>query len=89
MGLALTVLGVVVAAASLVGRFRRARGIERQQLRWVALAAGVVSLAAALVLAAMLTETPALYGWGSLSARRSCRWESARRSCATGCMTWT
>ena len=64
MGLALTVLGVVVAAASLVGRFRRARGTERQQLRWVALAAGVVSLAAALVLAAMLTETPALFGWG-------------------------
>jgi hypothetical protein len=53
-----------VAAASLVVRFRRARGTERQQLRWVALAAAVVSLAAALVLAAMLTETPALFGWG-------------------------
>jgi hypothetical protein len=64
MGLAFAVLGVVVAAASLVGRFRRARGTQRQQLRWVALAAGVVSLAAALVLAAMLTETPALFGWG-------------------------
>ena len=64
MGLALTVLGVVVAAASLVGRFRRARGTQRQQLRWMALAAAVVSLAAALVLAAMLTETPALFGWG-------------------------
>jgi hypothetical protein len=62
--LALTVLGVLVAAASLVGRFRHARGPERQQLGWVALAAGVVSLAAALVLAAMLTETPALFGWG-------------------------
>jgi hypothetical protein len=64
VALALTVLGVLVAAASLVGRFRHARGTERQQLRWVALAAGVVSLAAALVLAAMLTETPALFGWG-------------------------
>ena len=64
VALALTVLGVVVAAASLVGRFRRARGIERQQLRWVALAAGVVALAAALVLAAMVTETSALFGWG-------------------------
>jgi hypothetical protein len=30
----------------------------------VSLAAAVVSLAAALVLAAMLTETPALFGWG-------------------------
>jgi hypothetical protein len=48
----------------LVVRFRRARGTERQQLRWVALAAAVVSLAAALVLAAMVTETPALFGWG-------------------------
>jgi hypothetical protein len=64
VALALTVLGVLVAAASLVGRFRRARGTERQQLRWVALATAVVSLAAALVLAAMLTETPALFGLG-------------------------
>jgi hypothetical protein len=64
VALALTVLGVLVAAASLVGRFRRARGTERQQLRWVALAAAVVALAAALVLVAMLTETPALFGWG-------------------------
>jgi hypothetical protein len=64
VALALTVLGVLVAAASLVGRFRRARGTERQQLRWVALAAAAVSLAAALVLAAMLTETAALFGWG-------------------------
>jgi hypothetical protein len=64
VALAVTVLGVLVAAASLVVRFRRARGTERQQLRWVALAAAVVSLAAALVLAAMLTETPALFGWG-------------------------
>jgi hypothetical protein len=32
------------AAASLVIRFRRARGIERQQLRWVAFATVIVSL---------------------------------------------
>jgi hypothetical protein len=64
VALALTVLGVLVAAASMVVRFRRAVGIERHQLRWVALAAAVVSLAAALVLAAMVTETPALFGWG-------------------------
>jgi hypothetical protein len=30
---------LVVAAGSLVGRFRRARGTERQQLRWLAWAA--------------------------------------------------
>jgi hypothetical protein len=64
LALAVTVVGVVVAAASLVGRFRRARATERQQLGWVALAAAVVSLAAALVLAAMVTETPALFGLG-------------------------
>ena len=64
LALALTVLGVGVAAASLLVRFRRARGTERRQLGWVALAAAVVALAAALVLAAMLTETPALFGLG-------------------------
>jgi hypothetical protein len=43
----------VVAAASLVVRFRRARGIERQQLRWVALATVVVALLAVANLAAL------------------------------------
>jgi hypothetical protein len=38
---AFTLLTVPVAAWSLVVRFRRARGVERQQLRWLALAAGV------------------------------------------------
>ena len=64
LALGLTVLGVGVAAASLLVRFRRARGTERRQLGWVALAAAVVALAAALVLAAMVTETPALFGLG-------------------------
>ena len=36
---------VLVAAGSLVIRYRHARGIERQQLRWVALAAGLAPLA--------------------------------------------
>ena len=36
VALAVTALAVVVAAGSLVVRFRRARGVERQQLRWVA-----------------------------------------------------
>jgi hypothetical protein len=34
---------VLVGAASLVGRFRRARGVERLQLRWLALAAALAS----------------------------------------------
>ena len=36
---------LVVGAWSLVGRFRRARGVERQQLRWLALAAGLAAVA--------------------------------------------
>jgi hypothetical protein len=60
VALAVTSLAVVVAAGSLVARFGRARGVERLQLRWVALAAVLVvwvSLAglAALVLGASPT----------------------------------
>jgi hypothetical protein len=35
----------VAATASLIVRFRRARGVERQQLKWLAYAAGVLALA--------------------------------------------
>jgi hypothetical protein len=44
--LAVTVVGLVAAAASLVGRFGHARGVERLQLRWLALAAVLVGLGA-------------------------------------------
>ena len=53
--LAVTVLGILIGAGSLVVRFRRARGIERQQLRWVVLAAaltGVGMLASVVLVAA-------------------------------------
>jgi len=50
---ALAIIAFVVAAASLVVRFRRARGTERQQLRWVALATVVVTLLSVLVLVAL------------------------------------
>jgi hypothetical protein len=53
VALAVTTLAVVVAAGSLVGRFRRARGVERLQLRWVALAALVVVMAGVVVLAGL------------------------------------
>jgi hypothetical protein len=43
----------VAAAASLVGRFRHARGVERLQLRWVALAAVLVGLGAVGVLVSL------------------------------------
>jgi len=48
-GFFLTVAGLVVGAASLVVRFRRARGTERQQLRWLALAAALTGAGAAVV----------------------------------------
>jgi hypothetical protein len=43
----------VVATASLVVRFRRARGVERQQLRWVALGTVLVALLAIVHLTAL------------------------------------
>jgi hypothetical protein len=49
----LTVGGLAVGAWSLVVRFRHARGIERQQLRWIAFAAALTGVAAAVVLAGM------------------------------------
>jgi hypothetical protein len=53
VALAVTTVAVVAAAGSLVGRFRRARGTERLQLRWVALAALLVALAWVVVLAGL------------------------------------
>jgi hypothetical protein len=41
---AVVLLTVPVAAVSLAVRFRRARGLERQQLRWLAFAAGLASV---------------------------------------------
>jgi hypothetical protein len=61
--LAVTVLGILVGAGSLVVRFRRARGVERQQLRWVVLAAALtgVGMLASVVLVAAGNEV--LVGW--------------------------
>jgi hypothetical protein len=57
-GLAVITLAVVAAAGSFVGRFRRARGVERLQLRWLALAALLVVLAGAVVLAGLVIGVP-------------------------------
>jgi hypothetical protein len=61
--LAVTTLAVAVAAASLLVRFRRARGIEHQQLRWVMLAAALMLLAAPVVLIAIALGIPVLLEW--------------------------
>jgi hypothetical protein len=68
---AVTALGLPVAAVSLLLRFRRARGVERQQLRWLVLAAALA--AAVLVVTALalavgllgLTGDEVLLGWVS------------------------
>jgi hypothetical protein len=65
VALAVTALAVAVAAGSLVLRFRRAHGVERQQLRWVALAAALMVLAAPVVLAPVALESPILVDWAS------------------------
>jgi hypothetical protein len=59
----LTALTLVVAGWSLVGRFRRARGTERQQLRWLSFAAALAPLAVLGLYAGVLTGNLELAGW--------------------------
>jgi hypothetical protein len=63
VALVVTALAVAVAAGSLVVRFRRAQGVERQQLRWVALAAALMLLAVPVVLVAVALGIPVLVDW--------------------------
>jgi hypothetical protein len=63
--LLIVLLSVVVGGASLVVRFRRARGTERQQLRWVALAAVLASLAVLMVLVGMTRGSDVLIVWAA------------------------
>jgi hypothetical protein len=49
-------VSLVVAAASLVLRFRRARGVERQQLRWLAWGAALAAAALLVALAGLEWE---------------------------------
>jgi two-component system, NarL family, sensor kinase len=51
-------LAVVVGTASLVVRFRRARGRQRQQLRWVALAAVLVALGSVVAMVGTVVALP-------------------------------
>jgi hypothetical protein len=58
-----TVLGVPVGAGSLVVRFRRARGTERQQLRWVAWGAALTAAMVLVLVALVPTTDPVVLGW--------------------------
>jgi hypothetical protein len=55
LAFALAAAGLVAGVWSLVVRFRRARGVERQQLRWVALAAALTVVPALVVLVGAVT----------------------------------
>jgi hypothetical protein len=63
LALTVTTLAVVVGAGSLVVRFRRARGVERQQLRWVALAAALVVMGAVVALGGVAVGAAAVVTW--------------------------
>ena len=63
LALAFTTLAVVVGAASLVVRFRRAGGVERQQLRWVAWAAALAVLGAVVALGGVAVGATAVVTW--------------------------
>jgi hypothetical protein len=56
-------LAIPLAAGSLVVRFRRARGVERQQLRWLAVAAAPVAVAVAALATQALTGSEVDLGW--------------------------
>jgi hypothetical protein len=63
LALTVTTLAVVIGAGSLVVRFRRARGIERQQLRWVAWAAALAVVGAVVALGGVAVGSTAVVTW--------------------------
>jgi hypothetical protein len=63
LALAFTTLAVAVCAGSLVLRFRRASGVERQQLRWVAVAAALLVVAAGVALVGLALGAPEVVTW--------------------------
>jgi hypothetical protein len=63
LALAFTTLAVVVGAGSLVVRFGRATGVEGQQLRWVAWAAGLAVLGAVVALGGLAVGATAVVTW--------------------------
>jgi MFS family permease len=60
-----TTITLVVAAVSLLLRFRRARGIERLRLRWLTLAAALAPLAVVVTAAGIITGSDVLANWAA------------------------
>ena len=63
VALAVAALAIPVGAWSLVVRFRRAGGVERQQLRWLALAAALVAAGALAIVVLLVAGLEAPVGW--------------------------
>jgi hypothetical protein len=66
LGLATAILIVLGGAASLVTRFRHARGVEHQQLRWLALAAALTGAAMLVTGVLVVAGALAAAGWVSV-----------------------
>ena len=66
LALVVAILAILGGAASLVTRFRHARGVERQQLRWLALAATLTGLAMAATGVLVAAGDLAAAGWVSV-----------------------
>src|SRR6266542_4352435 len=58
VGAVIVLATLVAAAGSLVVRFRRARGVERQQLRWLAVAAALGAVALLVAVAGVVLAKP-------------------------------
>jgi hypothetical protein len=66
LALLVAILVILGGAASLGTRFRHARGVERQQLRWVALAAALTGLAMLVTGVLAAVGNLILAGWASV-----------------------
>jgi hypothetical protein len=66
LALVVGLLVILGGAVSLVTRFRHARGVERQQLRWVALAAALTGVAMLATGVLVAVGDLALAGWASV-----------------------
>jgi hypothetical protein len=66
LALVVSLLVILGGAASLVTRFRHARGVERQQLRWVTLAAALTGVAMLATGVLVAVGDLALAGWASV-----------------------